>query len=438
MGLVLKTLGCNGLCGNCYENKIRAANTAPEKVDLDAALALIHAESLKPKEQRCNAPTLHGGEPLLLPVDRVDRFLSEVYSGWGQSGVQTNGTILNDALIEIFKKYHTNIGISIDGDTAALNRGRWNAGKLNIRQIQEKTDLVMGHIRRLRDCGISVSVIALLRSHNAAPDRIDEFIRFLRRLDREFGVCDLRTNPVISFIPEFKAEELSPADLLNAYRTIFSAMIAEDHPLPWLPYRDFIDLTLGHTRATCNFVGCDPWHTISEQPIGAAGFVGTCLKVGGSQDGVFSMIADERRPERELMLVRVPMTEGGCAGCRYWMACRGGCPGEGADGDYRNKSRFCLAIKGFFEYVETRLRSMFPILKTAFDFGVQDAALPLDSIRKGAWQKQYEMPKEAIAEEAAKRRAACGPGGGGHGDSAHGDRPHQDAHGDHLDKGGAK
>ena len=233
MGLVLKTLGCNGLCGNCYENKIRAANTAPEEVNLDAALALIHAESLKPKEQRCNAPTLHGGEPLLLPIDKVDRFLSEVYAGWGQSGVQTNGTILNDSLIEIFKKYHTNIGISIDGDTAALNRGRWNAADLTDEQIQAKTDLVLDNIRRLRGAGIAVSVIALLRMHNAHPDRIGEFIRFIKRLDVEFGIRDLRTNPVIGLIDEFKDEELTPEYLLGAYKAIFDALLAYPVPLPW-------------------------------------------------------------------------------------------------------------------------------------------------------------------------------------------------------------
>jgi uncharacterized protein len=431
MGIVLKTLSCNGLCGNCYENKIRSTAGPVEDLNLDKALDLIRAEAAKPKNQRCNAPCLHGGEPLLLPIDKIERFLGVVFDGWGQTSVQTNGTILTAPLIELFKRYKTNIGVSIDGDTAALNRGRWNAGGLTDEQIQKKTDLVIDNIRTLRDAGISVSVIALLRRHNATAERIDNFIRFLRRMGTEFGIRDIRTNPVIGFIDEFKDEELKPVELEVAYSAILDALLLTPGVPSWLPYRDIIDLTMGHRNATCNFIGCDPWHTISEQPISAAGYIGTCLKVGGSQDGVFSMSADCKSFEREKFLRQLPMAENGCSGCRYWIACHGGCPGEGADGDYRNHSRFCGAIQGIFSYAEYRLKLIFPNLKTAFDFGAQGSVGPLRSISKSAWQRQHAMTDAEVAE--LKAAPAAGAPTGGHGDS-----PHGDSHGDHLDKGGVK
>jgi hypothetical protein len=50
-------------------------------------------------------------------------------------------------------------------------------------------------------------------------------------------------------------------------------------------------------------------------------------------------------------LAQVKQSAGGCKGCFWWSYCKGGCPGAGLDGDWRNRTRFCEAIKETFAFV---------------------------------------------------------------------------------------
>lgn len=60
---------------------------------------------------------LHGGEPLLISANRYRCFFEEVEA----LGIhpyymlQTNGSLLTEAHVDLFKKYHVKIGVSIDG-----------------------------------------------------------------------------------------------------------------------------------------------------------------------------------------------------------------------------------------------------------------------------------------------------------------------------------
>ena len=464
MGLSIKVLDCNGQCRSCYENDIRRVRGKEPKYDIDAILRTLREETLRvPHGQRGNAPCVHGGEPLLFPVADLEKILQTVHELYGRTNIQTNGTLITARHVELFRKYETSVGVSIDGDTWQLNRGRWNASTMTPDQIQGMTDLVMDNMRKISDAGLSLSVIALLRKYNAIPPHLDDFIRFLFRLKDEYGMNSVRTNEAIVFDPAFqKEEQLTPEELGNAFCRIADVCLA-DPKIQWLPYRDVIDLLLGFRDATCVFTECDVWKTSSEMTIDAFGNIGSCLKNGGARDG-FQVLADsEYGRERYEALFQIPQELSGCKGCEWWFICKGGCPGAATDNDWRKRTRFCEGWRMLFSHIAKKLKALLPNLYTANEFypAMPDSGIILSTIAQSAWQygrrKNLETMKTELAEKSGQV-AFKGHGDGhgdrphgdssGHGDRPHGDKPHGDSghndehgdrgHGDHWDAGGTR
>lgn len=441
MGFSIKTLGCSpAMCRSCYESRIRQ-----KRKDVDYNVDAI-IETLRrghERESDSSPPCLHGGEPLLMKDEDLEKILFEIHKLWGSSVIQTNGVLISTKHIELFRKYKTSVGISLDGDTTELNRGRWNAREMSDERIQEETDKVLYSMKRMREAGISLSVIALLRRYNATADKLDDFIRFLYRLRDEFGIRCLRTNEAIVYEEEWRdEEELTPLELGSAFCRLADVALSDPN-LEWLPYMDIVDLLLGHYNGTCTFTQCDVWKTTSEKAIDKDGNLTNCLKGGAAIDGLQVLANDQLSTERYQVLSQVPQDLGGCKDCKYWFLCFGGCPGDGIDNDWRNKMRGCEAYKMLFSHVEKKIKSLIPNAYLVPDFFPQrpTAEQVLESFRRSAWhlstRKSLGEIKDMSGEK--KENSTCQDNEHGdisHGNSNHGDRnhqnaPHQDgAHGD--------
>ena len=369
MSLDVKTLDCNGFCADCYERRIRSAGRRPEP-DIGAIIETIKRETNPNREEndknRSPTPCLHGGEPLLLGKRDIERIFNLIFNRFGRTDIITNGLALDDEWISLFQRFRTSVCVSLDGDTAELNRGRWTAlaEPFVHRIIQIEVDKILRSIIKLRVAGISVSVIAVMRKCNCGPDRLDQFIDFLKRLASDFGIYNLRTNPGIVFEPSRVAEwELSPAELGNAFEEI-AAVGFTDNRFGWQPYRDVVDRLVGFPDATCVFCDCDPFATSAERPILEDGSIGNCLKSGTALDGIASLRTAKPSRAREEILKGIPYPTA-CGGCKYWPLCRGACPGEAIDNDWRNKSRFCEGYLRLYRFIERRLTGLFPNLNTS-------------------------------------------------------------------------
>jgi uncharacterized protein len=345
MGLAVKPIECPGGCLGCYEKSIRESGGAPA-FDLEKVLAALEKQMALDPENKWNSPTLHGGEPLALPIEAVDAVLKMIFEKYGRSGIQTSGALITPAHVEIFEKYKTCVGVSIDGDTAATNAGRWNAPGFN---AAEMTDRTLYGMRLIKDAGVSLSAIVLLRRCNAGtPALRSDLVRFGMRMKTEFGIESMRFNPLIAFDARTEEREaLDNAAIADAFRRLAVKAFAEN--LQWYPVRDFA-ATLRGESAECAFGECDPWATDAEIPILGDGSLGTCMKVGGGPDGAATLRVEKSHARYE-MLPQVRQEAGGCKGCFWWPYCSGGCPGAGIDGDWRNRTRFCKAYKDTFEYI---------------------------------------------------------------------------------------
>lgn len=428
MGYSVKVLNCNGECASCYERTIRERGLPA--YDIKAILktidGIIKVESKKEKRQRCYHVGLHGGEPLILRIRDLERLLKKIYNFWEDTGIQTNGTLITDKHIELFKKYKTNIGISLDGDTAEMNRGRWNHFKRSDDFIQEKTDLVLENMRKCKKAKLNLNCIIVLRKYNAQPEMIPELLKFIVRLYKEFGIRHINTIPCTVYDKKKQGEEqLTNKELGFVFRMLES--LKWDFPdLIWQPYHDIVDMMLGYLDQTCIFNECDPFHTIAEQAINYCGSITNCLRSGAAVDGIQILADDVYSLERYAMLQQVSQELGGCKDCRFWHLCYGGCPGTGIDNDWRNRSRFCEAWKEFYSHIENRLKAMMPNLFLSPELypyrSIPEAVQKSLRAQNGSsYRQNVRFNIESIKQDIEKKKLVSGQGTG------HGDRPYGDS-----------
>jgi len=109
MSVELRPLGvkCNIACQYCYQNPQREAGNITSAYDLDKMKAAVEAERTD--------FLLFGGEPLVLPERDLERLWRWGFEKFGHNGVQTNGTLINDSHIRMFKQYRVHVAISEDG-----------------------------------------------------------------------------------------------------------------------------------------------------------------------------------------------------------------------------------------------------------------------------------------------------------------------------------
>ena len=438
MPISIKTIGCNGLCRRCYENRIRSVHS-DTSYDIDAILKTLEEETSKtPKNLRYSHACLHGGEPLMMKFEDVEKLVIKIHGLYGSGNIQTNGTLITPQLIELFKEYRFSVGVSIDGDTWELNYGRWNAAYLPEGDIQKETDKVLDNMRLCRDAGLDLSVITLLSKYNASKERLPAFIKFLLRLRDEFGVCWVRINEALISEEENRdEEELTNEEMGYAYCQLADVCFS-DPVLAWLPFREVVDLMLGYTRnATCIFTQCDVWATNSERTIMGDGSIGGCLKGGAAIDGIQALAAEGLGDARYRMLFQTPQEQKGCKDCRYWSICNGGCPGAGIDNDWRNRTRKCEAWKQLFSHVEEKIKGLMPNVHPLPTFypcfpssSLVQASLGEDG---SSWAQNKRKNLEELKQQCLESptRDACGYGDRPHGDKLHGDKPYGDKpHGD--------
>ena len=429
MSLNVKPLNCEGNCWSCYEREIREIQGC--EYSFEKALERLKKE-IDSKNWK-NSPGVHGGEPLLINPSELRQCLKIIHAGYGKSGIQTSLEKMTPDHIKIFKKYKTHVGISLDGHLVEMNEGRMDVSVSEIKR-QKIIDSVFDSMDLLKNEGIKMSIIIVLRKFNARPQMISKLRNFLIYLYDTFGICDVRFNPCIVYKKERReVEELDNKQLGSALVAIakmcFDSRVNEDPELRYLPIRDVMDMLLGYNRGTCIFGECDVWATGAETTILGDGELGNCLKSGGALDGIQNLRASTYSKERYSVLQQIDQEYNGCKNCEWWKICKGGCPGAGVDNDWRNRTRFCEGWKTLYKYVKARIKGIMPNIHTVDEFqGPANSEMCLHNLRLAG--SSWERGKKKAAEEIQKASSrVIDKSRSGYTDK-HGDVPH----GDHLDK----
>jgi radical SAM protein with 4Fe4S-binding SPASM domain len=149
--LVLNFSGrCNLKCKYCF---VQENDAFPfEDMSIDTALKSVQFLVNNFPNKKNYHISLFGGEPLLM-VDSIEQFFSEVKGLYPYDrftfSITTNGTILNQRIINIIKEYDVSLLISIDGDEKITNENRpFKNGEENTFKV------IMRNIEKLKLAGI--------------------------------------------------------------------------------------------------------------------------------------------------------------------------------------------------------------------------------------------------------------------------------------------
>lgn len=350
MSIEVRPVGvtCNLRCDYCYEEQTREQSGRSYRYDKDAVMASI--DKLGPQESW----SLFGGEALILNLTDLEELLAKGFERYGKTGIQTNGSLITDAHIELFRKYKTSVGISLDGPDE-LNDSRW-AGTLEAtRAATAKThDAIRKLCELTKDTPhLLPGLIVTLHAGNCSQERFPRFMEWLRELDA-MGIANVNFHVMEM---DFKAHTLFLPQEELADRLIDIWRLTDELSLKPRFVRDVLDALRGdNSHAMCVYRACDPLNTQACRGIDSNGAPSGCGRM--LKDGVAWLPAEGTGAPtnfvgfdasnfqiRQIALYQTPQEYGGCKDCEYWLACQGNCSGEGIDGDWRYRSSYCATYK---------------------------------------------------------------------------------------------
>jgi uncharacterized protein len=174
---------CNLACSYCYyfEGGDQSYKSKPPVMSLDtvSVLANFLSDGVKAAGLKSVTIAFHGGEPMMLKPRLFDQMCAQLKATVGaicpiDFSVQTNGTHVSDAWLELFAKYHVHVGVSIDGMEHEQNRHRkFHNGHGSFSTVAE-------NYRRLREAqakhGEVVDTISVMDARNDYRSVVSELI----------------------------------------------------------------------------------------------------------------------------------------------------------------------------------------------------------------------------------------------------------------------
>ncbi len=341
---LVPSVQCNLSCPYCYQNPMRDAGNFGDSsltYDMEAMKAGLTKEG--------GNFTLFGGEALLMPIEDMEELFAFGLEKFGSNGVQSNGSLITAAHIELFKKYKVGVGISADGP-GDMNNSRW-AGSLE--KTRAATVKTMDNIEALVEAGRTPSIIITLHRGNALPENREALKEWFQWMD-DLGIYSARLH-ILEIDHESVASEMALTQKENI--EVFLDLANFETGLKQLRFEIFKDirslLTGDDSRTVCVWNACDPKTTAAVRGVDGQGHGSNCGRT--NKDGVAMLKTDEKNYERQVALYHTPQEHNGCQGCRFFVMCKGECPGTAVDGDWRNRTRDCEAWMAMFTHHEKLL-----------------------------------------------------------------------------------
>lgn len=349
-------LDCNNACGYCYNGNFRNVCKTPNHIISMSTIAMIFSQISPYLRSKYLTVVWHGGEPLLAGKD----FYKEVFSIQQKysegnykiiNAIQTNGTLIDEEWVELFKRYKVGPSVSVDGPANLHNKIRiFSDGTGTYQKAMEGYNLI-------RDNNVNCGLLMVITKYNIDhPDEIWKWIVDNKVKHMDFLPCAepelIRNNKRLYSVSDDK--------MLAFSKRLFDLWFSHDNPD--IKIRTFIDAikgSLGGQVAICswkmgclqhisfdsfgNAFPCARYHCYPETSFGnivSSSF--QSIMEGDKMKSIFSSIAEGQSK---------------CQPCQWKSMCGSGCPFM-KYAIYRDWSApyiHCNFRKQLFSYIQSQM-----------------------------------------------------------------------------------
>jgi uncharacterized protein len=300
----------------------------------------------------------HGGEPTFVgqrfyeDVVEIEKDIKNI-----RNGIQTNGTLLTEKLIKLFKKNQFRIGISLDGPK------RIHDSKRIFKDGSGSYEKVMHGIKLLNKLKADFATLTLLTNDN---------INFLKEIYSAVRKTSANGAKFEVFFPGGKGRKyrkeffVRPEDYTKVMINLYNLWMYEDKRIKFRvdPLDKIIEsFFTGHSRA-CDYAGACGNNFLSMSSNGdiyiCGRFVGIKnFKIGNiNHDSLEKALKNKlcefvRKKRNEIKLKCIN------SGCKYVDICNGGCTYESYTffNDFSHETLYCNSRKAIFDHIFKDLKS---------------------------------------------------------------------------------
>jgi len=346
------------------------------------------------------AVIFHGGEPLLAGVGRLVNFARKVRAAAPDVevdfGLQTNGLLLTDAVLDELEAEAISVSLSMDGPREAHNLHR------TTRKGRSSFDKVEAALERLkRRPAVFAGVIAVIDT-SVPPQQLLSFFA-----DHEVPKLDF-------LLPDSHHDRQPPGRDANPAlyeRWLIEAFDTWLDRYPQLPVRTFealLDVAAGLPSGTDAFGFGDvsllsvetdgTWHDLDVLKVageGATRLVGSVMDTPVERLASSTAIATHRR-----LLTKSGLSDV-CRACDVVDVCGGGSvPHRHRAGGFDNPTVYCGEMKALIRHVRTRLAEIFVTAEPLAD-DLPDFDLDAFELAEASARIVADLHADAIDEDAA-------------------------------------
>ena len=349
------TNNCNLNCTYCYDknNHFKSEkNIIDESTQkfIEEKENILHSINILFENEKNPRIIFHGGEPLLVRAEELSD-LCDNLSNRIRFSIQTNGTLITEKSIEMFKKHHFSVGVSLDGCNKIQNYQRVFPSGVN------SFDKVLENLFRLKKENVKFGLImSVAKQHIKSESELYNFIA-----KNEFS-CNIR--PV--FGDEKNKNVMSQEEYATFFNELFDIWINDENETVsnhqvlelYQALRSSIDPHFSNNLCSNS---SDCFHNFISLDVD--GNLYACNRLYGKSEFYYGNLKENSLSEIQekidnLVRLRQQAIEVQCKECDDLNFCNGGCPAESYDiyGDIYHKAPICKAKQLIKKHVEETIK----------------------------------------------------------------------------------
>lgn len=380
LGVMLKTVSedCNLACDYCYYSTCGGQVHQPVRT-MDPVILDSFIRQYMERSNGIASFAWQGGEPLLAGLDFFHRVVSlqAKYAPPNTSisnGLQTNGTLINEAWARFFRTYNFLVGVSLDGPRSIHDSHRvTGSGKGSF-------ELVMRGIKHLSAAGVDYNILTVIHEDNV--DRAEELISFYREHHFEY----------VQFIPcmDFRSQQsgqpgrfrISPEAYGRFLCEVFDLWYNDGRPdFSVRMFDNMLSVMMHQEPELCVHRSSCPKMMLLESSGDAYPcdfFIDAKHRLGSIGETRLENLLQS--PVYDDFLSIKPNMSDACRMCEFLSFCGGGCPRNRNwldVNDLTERDYFCESYRMFYSYAYPRMQTIAIRLKAEQVLHLKQSGAPL-------------------------------------------------------------